>query len=137
MDYEMWQKEISYQMFWERLLEIILEKRWFFRYKAVWDDDIDIQKWETRLFLPAECYIDTATYGPARKWEVDWLEIDPIIETEDKSDIIDDTEYICTKLKTEGIEFEITKQGHIRIYTSLASENYRQFKKNFRSDNDG
>ena len=129
-----WKKNTKYQDFWNRLLDIITEKYWRYRYRAIWSED-EKPKWDWGLHGPpeeyvspeiAECYIDTSS-GISAFWEIEWMEIDPIIEEENSEEIssdlpaewVDDTEYLCEQLTSEGIEFSIVNH-YIHINTQIS-----------------
>ena len=109
-----WENDLKCQDFWRRFLDIIKEKDLYYRIKEIWDDEIT--QWDG-LIEPVECCIEGWS-EPVAKWDVDWIEVDPI--TEEKvgnglpNDWVDYTEYLCEKLAAEGIEFSIVNH-YIRI----------------------
>jgi len=124
-----WKKDSKYQDYWSRLIDIITEKNWRFRFKTIWRNDDKTLRWTCELCGPpeecvgpeiAENYID-ANCGIAAHWEIEWIEIDPIIEEENDTNFppewVDDTEYLCEQLTSEGFEFSIIDH-FIRIKTN-------------------
>ncbi len=118
MDYEMWKKDLKLQNFWRKLLDVITEKERYYRVKLF--EDNETTRWEDWLIEPIECCIESG-FGPIGKWEVEWIEIDPIFEIKKgkgvPSEWVDDTQLICEKLAKENIEFEIINH-FIRIQTA-------------------
>jgi hypothetical protein len=119
-DYEAWENNPKYQDFWRRLIDILKEKRWDHRIKEICEDKPS--QWEDGLIEPVECCIESGKYGPLAKWEVEWVEVDPILKEYigrllpiKKTDY---TEYLCEKLTAVGIKFSIVNHN-IRINTAL------------------
>jgi len=133
MDMEMWKKDLPYQNFWRWLIVIIQEKPWCnHRFKVISDDEASPWDWIFEpMFVsdPFNSCIESGRYGgPVAKWEVEWVEIDPITEKKTDSHLpaewIDCTEQICERLTLEGFEFSIINH-FIRITTGAMTPKQR------------
>lgn len=102
MNYETWKNDLNFQDFWQRLITVISDKEWRYRFKVIWDDEMSPWDW---LIEPVDSCIESGRYGPVAKWEVEWIEVDPTIE--EKTEQIDYSEQIRDKFTSEEFEFSI------------------------------
>ena len=132
-NHEIWENDLENKIFWEQIRAIIEEKQYAFRIKARFD--VEISQWNSTwfeavvsridftgnyVFVSIDSYIDDRDmYGPVAKWDIEWIEIDPIIESpidpDLSTELVDDINQICKKLSSLRIKFSIINH-FVRIY---------------------
>jgi hypothetical protein len=74
--------------------------------------------WANWFAVPVSGYVELATCGPISIKEVEWIEINPVIEVYQgrlvKNKMLDNTDFVLKSLKKENIRFEINF-GLIRV----------------------
>ena len=70
------------------------------------------------LVVREDWHVESEWHEPVPMWEVEWIEADPIIEEDAGSDLptawVNDTEYLCGKLRAKGADFSIVNKN-IRV----------------------
>jgi hypothetical protein len=75
-------------------------------------------RWSSLFLLPVPGYIETSSYGPVPRREIEWIELDPIeqrfIGQRVPRQILDHTEQILQQLEAHNIRAQLL-DGWIRI----------------------
>jgi hypothetical protein len=78
-------------------------------------------KWGTWFLIPVPNYVEASTYGPVPTREVEWIELDPIVQRPIgrlvPPQIMDHTPELLQQLAEHGISTQLV-EGRIRVRLS-------------------
>jgi hypothetical protein len=101
----------------EEVIEL-LNSRFFVDTRAKLKGAVIPSKWGTWFLIPVPNYVEASTYGPVPTREVEWIELDPIVQRPIgrlvPPQIMDHTPELLQQLAEYGISTQLV-QGRIRV----------------------